>query len=158
MTGADLKALTLPELEQRFGRSARYYYDLCRGIDHRPVQPNRERKSVGAEDTFAVDIETIDEARRHLAPLIDKVWGVMARRELAGRTVTLKIKFANFTQITRSRSRPLPLRSRAEFEELVEVLLGPEFPPELPVRLLGVTLSGFEPERAPVVEQLSLRI
>ena len=133
LTGADLKALTLPELEQRFGRSARYYYDLCRGIDHRPVQPNRERKSVGAEDTFAVDIQSIDEARRHLAPLIDKVWGVMTRRELAGRTVTLKIKFANFTQITRTRSRPLS----AEFEDLVEVLLGTEFPLALPVRLLG---------------------
>lgn len=157
-TGADLRALTLPELEQRFGRSARYYFDLCRGIDHREVQPNRERKSVGAEDTFAIDIETIEEARHHLAPLIDKVWAVMTRRELAGRTVTLKIKFANFTQITRSKSRPLPVRSRAEFEEMVEVLLGPEFPPELPVRLLGVTLSGFEPEGVSVVEQLSLRI
>lgn len=157
-TGADLKAFTLPQLEERFGRSARYYYDLCRAIDHRPVQPNRERKSVGAEDTFAIDIETIDEARRHLAPLIDKVWSVMARRELAGRTVTLKIKFANFTQITRSKSRPLPVRSRAEFEALVEALLATEFPPEMPVRLLGVTLSGFESEGAPVVEQLSLRI
>ena len=82
----------------------------------------------------------------------------MTRRELAGRTVTLEIKFANFTQITRSKSRPLPVRSRAEFEELVEALLGPEFPPDLPVRLLGVTLSGFEPEGAPMVEQLSLGI
>lgn len=157
-TGADLKALTLPQLEQRFGRSARYYYDLCRGIDHRPVQPNRERKSVGAEDTFAIDIDTVMEAHAHLAPLIDKVWAVITKRELAGRTVTLKIKFADFTLITRSRSRGQPVRGRADFEDLVEALLAPEFPPEMPVRLLGVTLSGFELEGTPLLGQLRLEI
>src|SRR5690606_33954718 len=124
----------------------------------RPVQPNRERKSVGAEDTFAIDIDTLEEARARLAPLIDKVWAVMTRRELAGRTVTLKIKFANFTQITRSRSRGQPVRSRDEFEELVAALLAQESPPEMPMRLLGVTLSGFELEGTTLVEQLSIEI
>jgi len=143
-TGADLAALSLDEMIEKLGRSASYYFKLSRGDDDRAVEPNRERKSVGAEDTVASDISTIAEARALLGPLIDKVWNVCDKRELRGRTVTLKIKFANFAQITRSRSRPNPITTKTDLLALVEELLVLEFPPRLPIRLMGVSTSSFE--------------
>lgn len=126
-----------------FGKHAHYWYDLARGIDHREVKPNRERKSVGAEDTFRNDITSIDEARVLTAPLLEKVWRVCQARDLHGRTVTLKVKYADFEQITRSRSRSVPVASLQELAGVAEGLLTQVFPPRLPIRLLGVTLSGF---------------
>jgi len=154
-TGADLAALSIEDLRTRFGRSADYYFDLSRGIDHRQVHSHRERKSVGAEDTFSADISTVEEARQRLAPLADKVWRVCETRDLHPRTVTLKIKFSNFDQITRSKSLPRVLGKREDVTALLDVLLVPEFPPRLPVRLLGVTLSGFDYAKTDI-EQLSM--
>lgn len=143
-TGADIAALSLDDCRSRFGRSAEYYFDLARGIDHRQVHAHRERKSVGAEDTFATDIDTVSAARELLSPLADKVWRVCEARQLHGRTVTLKIKFSDFEQITRSKSSTRPVGSRTDLTELLDLLLAPEFPPRMPIRLLGVTLSGFD--------------
>ncbi|SFV31753.1 DNA polymerase-4 [Devosia crocina] len=142
-TGADLASMPMEQLIERFGSSADYWWKLSRGIDERAVKPNRERKSIGAEDTFPEDISTIDQARSLTAPLIDKVWAAGEKRGLAGRTVTLKIKFADFEQITRSKSNAGPLRSKGDMESLVDDLLVREFPPPRPVRLLGVTLSNL---------------
>lgn len=141
--GADLAALSLEEATRMFGKHAQYWYDLARGIDHREVKPNRERKSVGAEDTFRNDITTIDEARELTAPLMKKVWRVCQARGLHGRTVTLKVKYADFEQITRSRSRPFAVTSLPELTGIIDELLAQVFPPQRPVRLLGVTLSSF---------------
>jgi DNA polymerase-4 len=156
--GSDLAALPLGQMTEMFGKSAQYWFDLSRGIDHREVKPNRERKSVGAEDTFGQDITTIDEARVLLAPLIDKVWRVCETRQLHGRTVTLKVKYADFEQITRSRSRPVPVRRVEEVRATTEELLAQVFPPRRPIRLLGVTLSNFDSSEPPVGEQMSLPI
>jgi DNA polymerase-4 len=141
--GADLAALTMEKMVVRFGRSAEYWFDLARGIDHREVKPNRERKSVGAEDTFRQDISTIEAARELARPLIDKVWNVCEKRGLYGRTVTLKVKYADFQQITRARSSASCITKKEEVADLVEVLLAQTFPPPKPVRLLGITASGF---------------
>jgi Nucleotidyltransferase/DNA polymerase involved in DNA repair len=161
VTGADLKAVDLPTLTLWFGKHGAYYHDLSRGIDSREVRPDRERKSVGAEDTFAVDIEAIEAARTMLSPLVEKVWAKCESLGLAGRTATLKVKFADFTQITRSKSLPGPIPDRNAFVDIVEELLGREFPPRLPVRLLGVSISSFEGEEEtgrPEVRQLSLEL
>jgi DNA polymerase-4 len=155
-TGADLAALTLEEMTKRFGRSAEYWFDLSRGIDRREVTPNRQRKSIGAEDTFRDDIETIEEARTLTEPLVEKVWRICETRGLWPRTVTLKVKFSNFDQITRSRSATGHLRDARMFNELFQSLLTTEFPPPLPVRLLGVTVSGFAHVEDGAAEQLSL--
>ncbi|MCR6672721.1 DNA polymerase IV [Devosia ginsengisoli] len=155
-TGADLAALSLEQMIERFGRSADYWFDLSKGIDHRQVMPNRERKSVGAEDTFREDIATIEAARVLVAPLVQKVWRVCEQRELWPRTVTLKVKFNNFEQITRSRSATRHLREPGEFAAAVQGLLVAEFPPSLPVRLLGVTASSFALGSDHAEEQLSL--
>jgi DNA polymerase IV len=154
--GADLAALTLDELTRMFGKSAQYWFDLSRGIDHREVKPNRERKSVGAEDTFGQDIRTIDEARVLVAPLIEKVWRVCQSRDLHGRTVTLKVKYADFEQITRSRSRSFPVRSSEDFAAVVDDLLAQIFPPRMAIRLLGVTLSNFDSIDHQPAEQMTL--
>ena len=157
-TGADLSALSMEEMVERFGRSAQYYYDLCRGIDHREVKPDRERKSIGAEDTFRDDIITIEQARVMTAPLIDKVWAVCEAKGLCGRTVTLKVKFSDFQQITRSKSRSSSVGSRQGLADVVEELLRDSFPPQKPVRLLGVTVSNFEREMVEADTQLALPI
>jgi DNA polymerase-4 len=155
-TGADLAALSLDEMVQRFGRSADYWFALSRGVDDREVQPNRERKSVGAEDTFPIDISTIDEARTLVAPLLAKVWSTCEQRGLWPRTATLKVKYSSFEQITRSRSAVRHLREFESFKELTIGLLSGEFPSRLPVRLLGVTASSFSYSSAPSSDQLDL--
>lgn len=157
-TGADLAELSPEETTRRFGKHAQYWYDLSRGIDHREVKPHRERKSVGAEDTFRTDITTLDEARVLTAPLIEKVWRVCQARDLHGRTVTLKIKYSDFEQITRSRSQASAVASLPELTRVVDELLAQVFPPRLPVRLLGVTLSSFSLLAAGGAEQMALPI
>ena len=157
-TGADLAELTLDEMTEKFGRSAQYWFDLSRGIDDRQVQPNRERKSIGAEDTFREDITAVEDAKALLAPLIDKVWAVCRSRGLYGRTVTLKVKFSNFDQITRARSRPSVVSSRHDMAAMVEELLLETFPPRLPVRLLGVSVSNFDREPQESGAQMALPI
>lgn len=158
MTGADLAALSIEEMRSRFGRSAQYWFDLSRGIDERRVNPDRERKSVGAEDTFMEDITAIDEARSRIAPLADKIWKVCEARALYGRTVTLKVKFSNFEQMTRARSFPAAVRDRCSLGAVVEELLAATFPPKMPVRLLGVTISNFDRSDAAKQSQMALPI
>lgn len=156
--GADLAGLTLDEAIERFGSSGQYYYKLARGIDDRPVQANRERKSLGAEDTFVSDISSLEAARSMVAPLIEKVWTGCQKRGLHGRTATLKIKYADFSQATRSRSLPHAFADIEELRRTVDALLVQAFPPRLPVRLLGVTASGFGDGKAETPEQISLPI
>lgn len=143
-TGADLAALSIEDMTARFGRSAQYWFDLARGVDTRAVNPNRERKSIGAEDTFRDDISSLDEARAMTAPLIEKVWSVCQGRGLYGRTVTLKVKFSDFEQITRARSKTSAILSLEGLAAAADELLMASFPPRKPVRLLGITVSGFD--------------
>ena len=103
-TGLDLRAQTLPFLQQHFGKSGAYYYWIARGVDERPVRADRVRKSVGAENTFAQDLHAFEPMRDALEPIIAKVWRHCQATGIRGRTVTLKVKFADFQQITRSKS------------------------------------------------------
>jgi DNA polymerase-4 len=157
--GADLKAQTLPFLQQQFGKAGPYYYALARGIDDRPVCADRNRKSVGAETTFATDLFTLDEAWSALEPLIGKVWSHCEQSSLRGRTVTLKARYADFRQVTRSQTVKLPVASAAAIEAIVSALLEPLFPVSKGIRLLGVTLSSLAAEAETGVEhQLRLPI
>src|SRR5437016_13640166 len=101
-TGVDLRAHPLDFLLQNFGKSGSYYYWVARGIDERPVRADRIRKSVGAENTFPVDFFTYEAARDALREIIDKVWSYCEGSGTRGRTVTLKVKFANCQIIPRS--------------------------------------------------------
>lgn len=152
-TGLDLKTQSLPFLQQHFGKSGSYFYWIARGIDNREVRPDRIRKSVGAENTFLTDLVSFDDAMEALVPIIDKVWSYCSDRSIRGRTVTLKVKYADFEQITRSRSEPGAVASRARLDELVHALLLPLFPVTKGMRLLGVTLSSLNTEATEAIEQ-----
>ena len=157
-TGADLKAKPIAFLQQHFGKSGGWYYRIARGIDERPVVPDRPRKSIGAEDTFPTDLHERDAARKEISPLVEKVWRHCEDKGVRARTLTLKVKYADFEQVTRSRTVAAPFRCAAEIEELAFALLDPLFPLAKGIRLIGVTVSSFESQgpTAPVGEQLPL--
>jgi len=145
-TGADLRRQTRAFLTARFGKAGDYYYAAARGEDDRGVTADRQPKSIGVETTFERDLVRWDEVVPALAPVLGKLWSVYRRAELPGRTVTVKVKYADFRLITRARSWPEPIASRATIEEICFDLLRPLFPLPRGVRLLGVTLSNFESE------------
>ncbi len=142
-TGADLKAQTLPFLQQHFGKSGPYYYWISRGLDNRPVRPNRVRKSIGAENTFFADLRSLDEARDKLTPILEKVWRYCDHSGTRGRTVTLKVKFSDFQQITRSHTSPVAIESLQDLTRESVALLTPLAPFEKSIRLLGISLSAL---------------
>ena len=155
-TGLDLRAQTAEFLREHFGKQGDYLHGIARGVDERPVQADRVRKSVGAENTFERDITAWDEAAAALAPILSKVWAAYDRGGHRGRTVTAKVKFADFQQVTRSRSVAVPVDDPRTLERLSVELLQPFFPSPRGVRLLGVTVSGLEGAAAPAPAQLSL--
>lgn len=142
-TGLDLKSKSLAFLQEHFGKSGPYFYGIARGIDERRVRPDRIRKSVGAEDTFSEDIDDLDIATAELKPLAEKVWRYCDAQGISGKTVTVKIKYSDFTQATRSRTGAQPVASVAEILEAASALLVTVYPFKRPVRLLGITLSSL---------------
>lgn len=148
LTGRDLRERSLEELRERFGKIGPYYHGISRGIDERPVRANRVRKSVGAENTFGTDLFEIDDMREALGPIIDKVWRHCESSGVRGRTVTLKVKYSSFRQITRSLSQERPVRDRPDLERLAFELLSALLPSPIGVRLLGVSLSLLEERKA----------
>ncbi|MBE9584709.1 DNA polymerase IV [Mucilaginibacter sp. JRF] len=147
-TGADLKRLTEDEMTKAFGKAGRFYYQIIRGIDNRAVQPHRETKSVGAEDTFAYDLTQLDEMNPELDRIAETVANRLQRYELKGRTVTLKVKYHDFRQITRNQSVLTPVSTATEIAQLAKQLLALAATDDMKVRLLGISLSNFgEPQR-----------
>ncbi len=157
-TGADLRAKSLTFLSQNFGSSGEWYYWISRGVDRRQVKPDRERKSVGAETTFFDDLSELEPAREGLAPLIEKVWRHCEANGLHGRTVTLKVKFSDFRQVTRSRTERAGVTSLEDLQRFSFALLEGVFPVQKGVRLLGVTVSSFEENEPADTRQLSLAL
>lgn len=156
--GRDLRAQTLPYLQEYFGKSGSYYYSIARGIDERPVRADRVRKSVGAENTFAHDLVALGAMREALQPIIDKVWRYCEGSGIRGRTLTLKVKYADFELITRSRSTPKPIDSRLDVEQISIDLLTRLFPIPKGVRLLGVSLSALGTEQPEDNSQMYLAL
>lgn len=157
-TGADLRDRPLDFLQQHFGKSGPYYYGVSRGIDDRPVRPDRIRKSVGAEDTFTADLTSFEAMMAELRLLVDKVWRYCEKSDVRGRTVTLKLRYADFETITRSRTMPAMIEARDEIERVVTGLLQALFPMEKGVRLLGVTLASLNTEPAAESPQMRLAL
>ena len=155
-TGLDLRNQDLPFLEANFGKAGGYYYSISRGIDERPVRANRIRKSVGAENTFSSDLTEFGPMAAELQPLIDKVWRHCESTGTRGRTITLKIKFADFEIISRSQSLSDPLSSRSELERVAIGLLQKSTPTPKAVRLLGVSLSALQTGATTLAAQMFL--
>ena len=153
LNGGDLRSQTREFLQHHFGKVGPYYFSLARGIDDRPVRADRVRKSVGAESTFNADIFTAEEAHAALEPLISKVWSYCEAATIRARTATLKAKYADFQQITRSRTVEVSIASRDVLAEITFKLVEPLFPVSQGIRLLGVTLSSLDVEQQPRVGQ-----
>src|SRR5215831_12571669 len=142
-TGLDLKGQTEGFLQHHFGKAGSYYYWAARGVDERPVRADRLRKSVGAENTFPADLFTYEAARDALRDIVDKVWRYCDGTGIRGRTVTLKVKFANFQIITRRRTGQMQIRTQGELQQLGDALLEPLFPVARGIRLLGISMSSL---------------
>ncbi|NEU13118.1 DNA polymerase IV [Methylobacterium sp. BTF04] len=155
-TGRDLRALSRETLTAQFGSSAQYYYGVARGIDERPVRANRIRKSIGAESTFSDDASDYAVLAERLEPILDKVWTACTSKDVRARSVTLKVKFADFEQITRARSVPGFVADRETLERVSLALLRDVFPLRRSVRLLGVSLSALQHGPAEAPQQLGL--
>ena len=160
-TGADLRDRDLAFLRSHFGSQADYLFRAARGIDLRPVRANRPRKSVGGERTFAQDISSGALLRETLETIVDIVWERIERASARGRTVTLKLRFSDFSLRTRARSLGRAFASKEEFATIGAALLDDMLPLPQPIRLMGLTLSSLEgPERteapSPPDGQLSL--
>ena len=157
-TGADLRAQTAEFLRQQFGKAGGYYFAIARAQDDRPVVADRLCKSIGSENTFADDLTALPDLLAGLHPQVQEVWACCERGGLRARTVTLKVKFADFRQITRSRSLVAPLPSQAALARLVQELVEGLLPLPLGVRLLGVSLSSLSASTASAGQQLTLRL
>jgi DNA polymerase IV len=157
-TGGDLRQQTRAFLTAHFGKAGDYYYAAARGEDDRPVIAGQPRKSIGAETTFQHDLLVWNEVGPALAPLFAKLWVVYSRTGIPARTVTVKVKYDDFQQITRSRSCADAIISQAAIEQLSNDLLRPLFPPSRGVRLLGVTLSNLDDATDPATRQLALTL
>jgi DNA polymerase IV len=155
-TGLDMRRQSLEFMQANFGKAGAYYYWISRGVDNREVRANRIRKSVGAENTFFADLTEFEVMVSEFQPLIDKVWRHCEDKGTRGRTVTLKVKFADFELISRSRTLAGVVGSRSELETVSAELLKALFPMEKAVRLLGISISSFEQTEDP--EQISLAL
>ena len=156
-TGADLRVQSLAFLRQHFGKSAAWYLGIANGEDDRPVVADRQRKSSGSETTFERDLTTPDEIEAGVEAMAADVWAWCEKTRAFGRTVTVKVKFADFRQVTRSCSfsrviaRHDLLRQQASVE-LMRTLL----PTDKGIRLIGVTVSNFDQVPISAADELPL--
>ena len=156
--GFDLKQAELETLTKHFGKAGKFYYDIVRGIDTREVTPYRERKSYGREITLNEDILDIDLIKSILGSIAAELESALKRKNLQGRTVTLKVKYHDFRQITRSRTLDRPIDSADAMLNEVYPLLDCTDAGRKKIRLIGISISHFgrENEKAPDDDQLSL--
>src|SRR3954469_14444820 len=143
LTGADLRDWTVPQLQAHFGSSADWYWRICRGIDEREVKPDRPYKSVSTERTFDEDLRDADRLAAELERIAGYAWDRIKRAEVSGRTVTLKVKFGDFTLITRSKSFTAPVPDLEAFTAAGQALLTALHPLPKGIRLLGLGLHNL---------------
>jgi DNA polymerase-4 len=170
-TGADLRRIDLELLQARFGKAARFYYGAARGVDERLVEECQVRKSISVEDTFEDDLYGPKELDEALIPIVDRLWSRIEKAQAWGRTITLKVKFNDFSIITRSLSMPKPITDPDLLRTSGRNLLAKQCPVPKGVRLLGLGIHNMgesgeaasSPAKPPVppfprAEQLALAL
>src|SRR3954451_1775868 len=158
LTGADLREWSLPALQAHFGSSAEWYWRICRGFDEREVKPDRPYKSVSAERTFDEDLSDPGRLTAELTRIAGYAWARVERAEVLGRTVTLKVKFGDFTIITRSKSFSAPVPDEQAFAAAGQTLLAALHPLPKGIRLIGMGLHNLTEINSAVPAQLGLAI
>lgn len=145
LTIQDVRALPLHVLKQNFHDQGQHLWELSRGIDGRPIVSEREAKSISHEITFDLDIDNKETLRACVIDLADQVSGRLRARQLRGRTVHLKVRFSDFTSLTRSKTIAQSTCTSSEIWKAAETMFVTRLPAEhLPVRLLGIGISGLE--------------
>lgn len=144
-TGTDLKQWSESDLVNKFGKVGRFYYRVARGQDDRPVNPNRIRKSIGAEKSFALDLDTRSAMEAALTQIAHRVGQRVQEQRRGGYTLTLKVKYSTYQQVTRSQTQPQPIRETAQILALGMAMLHQHVDDAARVRLLGLSLSNLEP-------------
>lgn len=142
-SGADLRQWSEADLVQRFGKQGRYFYRVARAEDDRPVNPNRIRQSIGAEQSFTEDLETVEAMLVALETLAGEVAARMAKHQRYGYTLTLKVKYADYQQMTRAQTVSDRLQTRDRLYHLATGLLHAHLDRSRKVRLLGLTVSNL---------------
>ena len=151
-TGADLKQRSEAELVQHFGKSGRFYYRIARAQDDRPVQPHRVRKSIGAERTFEQDLDDLTQMHQELSAIAQDLHHRLVAKQATGHTLTLKVKYADFQQVTRSRTFRDLIQSAETIVVVAQELLVATEVGARKVRLLGLTISQLSSEDAPCIQ------
>jgi DNA polymerase-4 len=146
-TGKDLKSKTADYLEKNFGKSGRSYYDIVRGLHFSKVRPNRTRKSLAAERTFSENLSSEIFMLERLEHIAQEVSKRLHNSKVAGKTITLKIKYSDFTLQTRSKTLPYYINAKDLILETAKDLLYQE-KLNNSVRLLGISLSNLNTEKA----------
>jgi len=154
-TGADLKKRSREELVESFGKVGHYYYDIAHGLDDRPVEPKRTRKSLGMERTFARDLDNPQEMLAILQDMAQQLAEDIKRHHIIGRTLTLKVKYYDFKSITRGITPGEDLSGAESIIRYLPQLLEKTDVKQKKVRLLGISISNF---LSPVEEDETLSI
>ena len=156
-TGADLKLLSLEQLRRHFGKTGDFFYHIARGIDRRPVSNRRERKSISSETTFMQDVSDVGAMLRSLEMLADDTMHTLTEKQLSARKLTIKVKYADFQQVTRSKTLSEPFVSAVSVAPVLAELLAKTDAGKRRVRLLGVGVSNLQPlSAAQNLQQTSL--
>lgn len=142
--GGDLKKLSLVQLQTQFGRSGSYYYNVARGIDERPVRAHRVRKSIGSETTFGGNVIDKLEIWHKLQSIAEGLEVSLEKKQIAARTITLKVKYSDFQLITRSKTLMEPALSKTEITDVLPELLKKTDVGNRPIRLIGITLANLQ--------------
>jgi len=148
----DLRARTVDELTEIVGSHAQWLIDLAHGRDDRAVEPNRPSKSAGSEETYATDLESLDEIKREIDQLARGVAEWLEKKSIKGRTVTIKVRYSDFTTITRSQSRPDYTNDAEDIVARAIKLLEKTEAGHRPIRLLGVSVHNFDRDDARATE------
>jgi DNA polymerase-4 len=141
--GRELRTLSLEFLTSHFGKSGAYFYNIAQGTDNRTVEPERERKSLGIENTFDTDISDTNRFRNEASAMLQQLWQRYQRHGLQGKTLSIKLKYNDFVQITRAQTKASGLATFEVIEALGNQLVEQLLPLEKPVRLIGFQVSGF---------------
>ncbi|MEO1764432.1 MAG: DNA polymerase IV [Cyanobacteria bacterium J06629_18] len=155
-TGADLKERGLEFLVRQFGKAGNYYYNIARARDNRAVEPNRIRKSIGAENSFAEDLSEKVKILIELKKIAETLYQRIDKHQASGRTLTVKVKFADYQQITRSKTFENYINSLDLIIDISVNLLETIDLEGRSIRLLGISLSNLENENELQAVQLSL--
>ena len=145
--GADLKAWSKLRLANEFGKIGQFYYDIVRGVDERPVEPNRVRKSLAVERTLEKDLETLEDISPILEKIVDMFHHRLQRANNFGRTITLKIKTHDFKTQTRSHSEDYFIKEIDQIRQIAFDLLEENLEKFGKIRLIGLTASNLQSEK-----------